>query len=155
MPCKWHDFIPTNVETIDDDNFLTLSLNWVPRGPLLGLLWPPATPVPPGNDVTAFQTFCEWRDMGRGGERQARLHRRKSRFPDVQGEDTVHIQKDTGTCKDPGVTLGRMIPGKWLIGNEGHGPSLNTWGSKPWKNLPFLFASSKKCCKQTQPLSLT
>ena len=21
MPCKWHDFIPTNVETIDDDNF--------------------------------------------------------------------------------------------------------------------------------------
>ena len=21
MPCKWHDFIPTTVETIDDDNF--------------------------------------------------------------------------------------------------------------------------------------
>ena len=65
-----------------------------------------------------------------GGERQGCLHRgdvrRKSRFPDMQGEDMVYIQEDTGMCKDTGVTLGRTSPAKCLMGNEGHGPSLNT-----------------------------
>ena len=67
------------------------------------------------------------------GGRQGRLHRgdvgRKSRFPDVQGEDMVHVQ-DGSMCKDMGITLRRMTPGKCLMGNEGRGPPLNTCGSK-------------------------